>query len=81
IGSIRPGLGLQWGQTGRGSDERSIPGVLFTKMSFTVGSGFNWSRFYASVVYNVEANYVNLRDDHIYNYNSGKLKAVFGYKL
>ena len=81
VGSIRPGIGLQWGQTNTVLEEKRIPGVLFTKISFTVGTGFNWSRFYASAVYNVEANYVNLRNDHVYNYNSGKLKAVIGYKL
>jgi len=81
IGSIRPGIGLQWGQTSSGISEEKIPGALFTKMSFIVGTGFNWDRFYASAVYNVEASYVNLGDNHIYNYNSGKLKAVIGYKL
>jgi hypothetical protein len=80
-GSIRPGFGLQWGRTETLEKSTNLPGGLFSKVSFTVGTGFNWAKFYASAVYHVEASYVNLRNDHVYNYNSGKLKAVFGYKL
>ena len=80
-GSISPGFGLQWGSTETLETSTNLPGGLFSKVAFTVGTGFNWSKFYASAVYHVEASYVNLRNDHIYNYNSGKLKAVFGYKL
>ena len=80
-GSLRPGFGIQWGEYRTADDRSLLPGLLFTKVSLAIGTGFNWSKFYASAVYNVEANYVNMRDNHVYNYNTGKLKAVIGYKL
>ncbi len=81
VGSIRPGFGVQWGETSNGQQERTLPAGLFSKMSFSIGTGFNWTNFYASILYNVEANYVNLWGDYVYNFNTGKLKAAIGYKL
>ncbi len=80
-GSIRPGLGVEWGKSTNESVESPKPGAFFMKIALSAGAGFNWQKFYSTINYNLEANYLNLGKDHTYNFNSGKLKLVVGYKI
>ncbi|MCA6074569.1 DUF4421 family protein [Fulvivirga sedimenti] len=80
-GSVRPGLGVQWGKITTETDIIPDYGVLYMKMAISAGAGFNWQKFYSTLNYNLEANYIRLGDSHIYNYNSGKVKLAVGYKI